>query len=428
MAYLEDVLASRDLRFEAALAEARALFHHGEAGALFEDLVLKIIHEMLPGTYTARSVLLAGTDETRKQLDVGVFPESIPPLIRQLNIDALTAVGEIKTRLSTKDSITTISDKLAAEASSRGRLRAVPFFVLVGKLEHSTAWLCDLVAALHLNAAAQVWPAVFSFDRDNATSVLRLTRDSALRAETAEGEILEGLVTIDRSSLSPSAVLYLWLWAAIYADEPVHSMDFRFMREAVRELTGEGLAVRYRQDGSANSRDIPAVRLLLPEDQPISPAAAQVIPRDARALPNHRFLVDEEPAPAAPDGRRVMLISLGPWTDEEDTWDESKWGGDAQETRTGYGYREGMSDAELLNAARLFWKWNPRSRVWTGVDYAVVAHAGRTRAVLRIDKSIGPFWGRWGFQGRVAKDSALNSELVDREVPRRQNPITSITL
>ncbi|WBC16694.1 hypothetical protein O7600_07595 [Micromonospora sp. WMMA1998] len=124
----------------------------------------------------------------------------------------------------------------------------------------------------------------------------------------------------------------------------------------------------------------------------------------------------------------MMLISLGPWVDEDDTWDESRWGGNPQESRNGYGYREGMSDAELLNSARLFWRWNPRSPTWTGIDYAVVAYAGRTRAVLRIDKPIGPFWGRWGFQGRVVKDPALNRDLVGREVPRRQNPVTAIIL
>jgi hypothetical protein len=81
---------------------------------------------------------------------------------------------------------------------------------------------------MHRSEPAAVWPAAFSFDQDEAVCVLHSSADTPLRAEIGDGEVLDGLVAIGQSDLSPSAALYLWLWAAIYADDPVHGMDFRF--------------------------------------------------------------------------------------------------------------------------------------------------------------------------------------------------------
>lgn len=86
-----------------------------------------------------------------------------------------------------------------------------------------------------------------------------------------------------------------------------------------------------------------------------------------------------------------------------------------------------MSEQELLDAARLFWVFNPDSGNWDDIDYALVSHAGTVRAVVKIDRFIGPFWGRHGFQcGLVTKPEILE-ELIGREVPSRQNPITTIS-
>jgi len=126
--------------------------------------------------------------------------------------------------------------------------------------------------------------------------------------------------------------------------------------------------------------------------------------------------------------RRVMLITLGSWVDEPDSWDESPWGGSATATRRGYGYYTNMPEQDLLDACRLFWKFNPKSPTWYGIDHAVVAHGGRTRAAVKIDRFIGPFWGRYGFRGHMVTDPVLARELVGRKVPRRQNPITTIGL
>jgi hypothetical protein len=108
--------------------------------------------------------------------------------------------------------------------------------------------------------------------------------------------------------------------------------------------------------------------------------------------------------------------------------DESLWGGSGTARRRGRGYYEGMTDQELLDASRLFWQFRPDSERWKGIRYALVAHAGTVRAVVRINKMIGPLWGRHGFQGHVLKDSEFALELIGRTVPARQNPATTIEL
>ena len=112
--------------------------------------------------------------------------------------------------------------------------------------------------------------------------------------------------------------------------------------------------------------------------------------------------------------RKVMLITLGQWVVEPDSWDESAWGGSTTATRRGYGYYKGMADENLLNSC-LFWRFNPDSATWCGIEYAVVAYEGRTRAVVRIDSFIGPFWGKHGFRGHMITDPALVQNMVGRE-------------
>jgi hypothetical protein len=371
-----------------------------------------------PSSWTTRTA-------SRSSSTSGFFPA---PFVSQLPISSLTAIGEIKLLLREGKSIKETVDKLAKAAALRSRVHPVPFFVVAGQSARSTDWAVKLVASL-ARSSPGVWPAVFSFDRDEAVSVLRTSAGSALRATTGDGDFLDGVITIISDQLSPSAVLYLWIWAAIHADSSPQGMDFRFMRQSVSDLSkeGSGLTVEYRSDTGGKERTVEGVLLVLPDERPGYTGIASSIRRpsthgDLPVAPEY------DPIAVAPGPRRVMLITLGGWVDEPDTWDESAWGGSAQATRDGYGYRPGMSDTELLDAARLFWKWRPDSPTWDGIEYAVVAHAGLTRAVLRIDQPIGPFWGRWGFQGRVVKAPALVGALVNREVPQRQNPITSITL
>ena len=132
----------------------------------------------------------------------------------------------------------------------------------------------------------------------------------------------------------------------------------------------------------------------------------------------------DTPSGALSTSRRLILIVLGGWVDEPVSWDETPWGGGIQ-SRAGRGYFDGMPRDQLLESARVFWRFNPESPRWRDRDYAVVVHAGITRAVIRIDRHIGPFEDRYGFKGQLVDDPDLTAELVGKTVPHRQNPITT---
>lgn len=432
--HIEQKLASMDLRFQYALADARTLETHSVTmGAQFEDHVREIIELFVPSGYRVRGALLPprrnDPRHSEKQLDLVVHPASVPRLYEELPMDWITVVGEVKTTLNDKKDIQSTAEKLADSAVASPRQAPVPFFVLAGSIEGSERWLSDLVASVASNSLSwTLWPAVFIFDRGEAMSAFHVNESSPIRALTADGEFLSGVVTIPAAQLTPSTVCYLWLWAAVYAADAEHPMDFRYMREEFERLCGKegGIEVRFRTDSGGETQPR-RVFFRLPDDQAL-PTVRASAPETAPAVCSTPAMTSERTGGAgrSTTSRRVMLITLGTWVDEPDTWDESAWGGSANATRSGYGYYSGMADLDLLNSCRLFWKFNPRSPTWQGIEYAVVAHDGITRAVVHIDRTIGPFWGRWGFQGQIITSGDLVRDFVGREVPRRQNPLTTI--
>ena len=197
-------------------------------------------------------------------------------------------------------------------------------------------------------------------------SALRVAASSPIRAVTAGGEILDGVVTIPKEQLSPSAACYLWIWAAIYAADAVHTMDFRFMRNAVLQACTKegGLEVMFSPAGAAGDMAPMPVSLLLPDDQAAGTISAPAVPPAPDASKRIAVVEDGGRQEAVHSNRWVMLITLGSWVDEPDSWDESAWGGSAIATRRGYGFYPGMTEEELLNACRLFWRFNPESPTW----------------------------------------------------------------
>jgi uncharacterized protein DUF6602 len=430
--YLEQVLAGQDLRFQAALAHAASLYHYGTRGAQFEEDVRAIVKEFLPANYRARDVLLDADDGIKKQLDLAVYSAAVPLLLQELPIELITVAGEIKTTLSDAEDIRSTAAKLARAAAASHRRDPIPFAILAGSLgpQGHARWLAELLSSASL--ASQAWPlwlAAFSFDQRGPMSAIRVGQSSPIRAVTMDGDVLDGVMTIAKDQLSPSAVCYLWIWAAIYAAGAPRGMDFRYMREEVQRLcTREGgIAVLFRQDGAPSALLPRQVSLLLPGDEwdAVPAPARQQTAAAADASPSLEALAGDEQLHGS---RKLMLITLGPWADHPDTWDESAWGGSATAVRRGYGYYDGMTDEELLDSCRLFWRFNPHSPTWKDIEYAVIAHDGRTRAVVQIDTLIGPFWGRHGFRGHVVTEPTLVQNLIGRAVPRRQNPITTIEL
>ena len=444
--HIEQMLVLDDARLRGALARAKTLYHHGEGGAAFEQDVRDTLNRYLPSYYRIGQTLLEGQNHEQKQLDIVVHPASIPTLPLQLPIDVLTAVGEVKTTL-TSDGIldaTATAQKLASAAARTTGLGPVPFFVIAGALGvvrgHDT-WLSRHLAGLaSVTLAAPVWPAIFSFDERGGASSLRITDTTPIRATTDDGEPLDGILTLTSNQLSSSAVCYLWLWAAIHASDAA-GMDYRYMRRTFAQLVDKegGLQALFRPHGSDEDHSLSGVRLSLTDLQlltprhdfrrPLDPAidisdrVALPAPDDARPTSADAL----SPSPGAPAAPRYMLITLRAWVEEPDSWDESPWGGHPHATRRGYGYYDDMTDQELLDAARLFWAFNPDSGNWDDLQYALVAHGGTVRAVIEIQDYIGPFWGRHGFQGRLVTDQAVLANLLDRPVPSRQNPITTIS-
>jgi hypothetical protein len=441
--YVERRLASQDKRFQAALAEADALLgiHEASRGAEFEDDVRSILARFLPYTYQVHGGFMRPVEGLKKQLDVVIRSRFLPELLQEVPVELITVAGEVKTTLSDvgRDDYLATAAKLASAAALAGRRRPLPFFALAGALRRATghaAWLASVVsdASAAAGGSSELWPAAFCFDERSPMSAIPVGPSAPLSAVTADGEELSGVISIASDQLSPSAVCYLWLWACLSSSDGGPNMELRYMRDVVcRELTADhGLAASYRPSGEDGDMRPVTVSLLFTGDGGVrttEPPPGYLSPPGGNDEGGQREASPEDEPPAGePGSRRFMLITLGPWVEEPDTWDESLWGGSGTAHRRGYGYYEGMTDQELLDASRLFWRFKPDSGTWEGIQYALVAHAGTVRAVLWITKTIGPLWGRYGFQGHVLKDSELSRELIGQTVPPRQNPITTIEL
>lgn len=74
-----------------------------------------------------------------------------------------------------------------------------------------------------------------------------------------------------------------------------------------------------------------------------APAGCLSPPDEGYALGDREAGMEDEPPSGEPGHRRFMLIILGPWVEEPETWDESPWGGSGTAMRRGRGYYEGMT-------------------------------------------------------------------------------------
>ena len=58
--------------------------------------------------------------------------------------------------------------------------------------------------------------------------------------------------------------------------------------------------------------------------------------------------------------------------------------------RAGSGWYDGMTDTELMDSVRGWWRISPTSIEQRGIEYVVAFAAGATRAIYRLDSVIGP--------------------------------------
>ncbi len=120
----------------------------------------------------------------------------------------------------------------------------------------------------------------------------------------------------------------------------------------------------------------------------------------------------------------VLMIRLTP-----------KWMPLREELESGYfrqgaGAYPGMSEEELYDAVRAWWRGDPAAVDRRGVRHVVAVVQGVTRAIYEIKEFIGPRDdGRWGFRGRPVEGGPMWERYVGpwgRRVPfatSAQNPL-----
>jgi hypothetical protein len=111
-----------------------------------------------------------------------------------------------------------------------------------------------------------------------------------------------------------------------------------------------------------------------------------------------RYGAEDLPLNAPP----ALLIRLKPWQYVPEGQEMEKG-----VLRFGYGYRPGMSDSELLDATRGWWRINPERAA--SFSHAIAVVHGVTKLVLRI----GDQWthredDRWCFTAELDDDAELN--------------------
>ena len=81
--------------------------------------------------------------------------------------------------------------------------------------------------------------------------------------------------------------------------------------------------------------------------------------------------------PVAADAPAVVLIRVGRWRDMVEEMEPGVW-------RHGNGHRPGISQQELIDSARGWWKISPETIQERGIRYAVAVYDGVTRLVMEI--------------------------------------------
>jgi hypothetical protein len=261
--------------------------------------------------------------------------------------------------------------------------------------------------------------------------------------QTIPAEVAEALksyvyVLLDPVGAEPPVPFYVGKGIGARAVSHLYIGDLKAELSGEDHRTRSATQKRIRKIRAAGAEpEVDIVRHGLTEDQAFMIEAALIatLPDLTNAVGGHdhdrgRAPLDEVitryGAPVL-DGSEppAVLIRLGRWTDEKDRMEGNRW-------RVGKGWRRGVSDAELHDSVRAWWRLSPRSIERRGVHHAVAVHEGVTRAVLEIDAES---WtsrddGRWLFAGKLLRSGGVFDAYVGplgRRVPRTksaQNPVT----
>lgn len=109
--------------------------------------------------------------------------------------------------------------------------------------------------------------------------------------------------------------------------------------------------------------------------------------------------------PVGADAPPALLIRLSRWRDLAEEIEPDIW-------RAGNGYRPGMSENDLFDSTRAWWKLSPASVDRRGVEYAVAVHEGVTRGVMRIGDWIQREDGRRAFAAIPVDDASITEQWI----------------
>lgn len=143
--------------------------------------------------------------------------------------------------------------------------------------------------------------------------------------------------------------------------------------------------------------------------------------RDRRSIVEYATIYGSDPVP--PDAPRAVLIRLSRWTDFREELEPGVW-------RDGSGYRPAMTQLELVEATRAWWKISVDRVARDGVTYAVSVFEGVTRAVMEIGDWTQRADGRRAFTATPILSGAVHETWVGQFGRRvnftsnSQNPIT----
>jgi hypothetical protein len=420
------------------LRQAGDRYQSGNKGSRIED-----IQQLAPDFLVVHGETDTSDVSLRKQLDVAILRRlphsSLSTDFVSITAPSMLAAAEVKTTVRQRD----LADALATAnllASFHDSSEGLDFALIGRSAEVSDSALAKFVADVEAQASLRC--VVFLLDGGDRPSMFISTeRRQGLNVHVLDGITRDPIIGVNSKSLLPIEALYIWLSGAL-GHHWQHTMNYQFMASMIAKATSKNPVPGWAFHSHRPPQDV-EISFSVGEPEPVKLYGR---PRDGerpantpptRAKPASRIarstvMPFSTPAQLPGVGRTeveqaVMMITLGDWVPEQDTWDESPWSGSTTAGRKGHGYYEGMTDDELLNSARLFWKFKPQSGNWKDIRTAVVVHRGTIKAVLSIERFIGPLWDRYGFVGAVRNDRQARG-LVGIKVKARQNPVTRLDL
>lgn len=111
---------------------------------------------------------------------------------------------------------------------------------------------------------------------------------------------------------------------------------------------------------------------------------------DVGCAPLEEYAVQYGAAPVPESAPAAVLVRITGWKDSPEEIEPGVY-------RDGNGFRPGMTEQDLVNSTRAWWRMSPKTVERRNIHHAVAVHEGVTRAVMEIGDWIRRNDGRWAF-------------------------------